>query len=266
MNELEPKDLQEGKANTEHIKISLEKNKKFLPWIIAVLAITCIAVLSVRLGSYQKTQQDMQKQLELYKESTNALTQQVAGLNATKEDLNNQLEELLNVQKTAPVVTRDILEEQVSSLSELVTKKYIYRNASRQESDKTWLWGWTMPLSNVSLLALYDGVITASVDLKEIKFNVNEDSKVITITMPASKIFDHNIPQETINVVEVKNNLFNKVTFNDYNKFISAEKVVMEQKAIEQGLLTDASKEAKTLVEAFIKNIPGADQYKIIFI
>ena len=40
----------------------------------------------------------------------------------------------------------------------------------------------------------------------------------------------------------------------------------MEQKAIEQGLLIDAKKEAKILIEAFIKNIPGADQYKIVFI
>lgn len=267
MNELEPKDLQERKTNTEHIKISLSQhNKKFLPWIFVFIAIACIVVLLIRLNSYRTDQQEMRKQLEVYKKSTNALTQQVAGLNATKENLNNQLEELLNVQETVPVITRDILEEQIGSLSELVTKKYMYRNATRQENDKTWLWGWTMPFSDTSLLAMYDGVITASIDLKEIKFNVNEDSKIITITMPASKIFDHNIPQETINVVEVKNNLFNKITFNDYNKFISAEKVTMEQKAIEQGLLIDAKKEAKILIEAFIKNIPGADQYKIVFI
>lgn len=219
----------------------------------------------VELSNVQEQLTYAEQQVQLYKESTNALTQQVSDLNAIKEDLTNQVEELLNVQETVPVVTRNVLEEQISSLSELVTKKYMYRNASRQESDKTWLWGWTMPFSDTSLLATYDGIITTSIDLKGVKFNVNEATKTITVTIPTSKIFDHNIPQETINVLEVKNNLFNQTTFNDYNKFISAEKNVMEQIAIDQGLLTQADEEAKNVIEAFLKTVPGIDQYKLIF-
>ena len=209
----------------------------------------------VELNNVQEQLTYAEQQVQLYKESTNALTQQVSELNAIKENLTNQVEELLNVQETVPVVTRNVLEEQISSLSELVTKKYMYRNASRQESDKTWLWGWTMPFSD----------ITTSIDLKGVKFNVNEATKTITVTIPTSKIFDHNIPQETINVLEVKNNLFNQTTFNDYNKFISAEKSVMEQIAIDQGLLTQADEEAKNIIEAFLKTVPGIDQYKLVF-
>ena len=219
----------------------------------------------VELNNVQEQLTYAEQQVQLYKESTNALTQQVSELNAIKENLTNQVEELLNVQETVPVVTRNVLEEQISSLSELVTKKYMYRNASRQESDKTWLWGWTMPFSDISLLATYDCVITTSIDLKGVKFNVNEATKTITVTIPTSKIFDHNIPQETINVLEVKNNLFNQTTFNDYNKFISAEKSVMEQIAIDQGLLTQADEEAKNIIEAFLKTVPGIDQYKLVF-
>lgn len=204
-------------------------------------------------------------QVTLLQESTNALTQQVAGLQAVNEDLNNQLENLLNVQETVPVITRNILEEQITSLSELVTKKYMYRNATQKDADKTWLWGWTMPFSDVRLLATYDGTITTSIDLKEIKFNVNQQTKTITVAMPKSKIFDHNIPQETINVLQVKNNLFNSISFNDYNRFISAEKDVMEKTAIDQGLLTEADEEGKRIIEAFIMTLPGIDQYKLIF-
>lgn len=224
-----------------------------------------IATKLAELSNVQEQLTYAEEQLNLYQESTNALTQQVSDLNAINEDLTNQLEELLNVQETVPVITRNVLEEQISSLSELVTQKYMYRNASRQESDKTWLWGWTMPFSDTSLLATYDGVITTSIDLKGVKFNVNELTKTITVTIPSSKIFDHNIPQETINVLEVKNNLFNQTTFNDYNKFISAEKSVMEQIAIDQGLLTQADEEAKNIIEAFLKTVPGIDQYKLVF-
>lgn len=206
-----------------------------------------------------------EQQVTLLKESTNALKEQIAGLNAEKEDLNNQLEELLHIQESVPKITRSELETQISSLSELVTKKFWYRNATQKGSDKTWLWGWTMPFSDISLVATYDGYITTSIDFKEIKVDLNERTKVITITMPKSKIFDHNIPQETINVIQHKDNLFNKVTFNDYNQFIAAEKLVMEEIAIEQGLLTDADKEAQEIIKAFLEKIPGMDAYTLKF-
>lgn len=227
-----------------------------------------ISEMTNQLENYNQVQEQLayaESQVTLYQESTNALTEQVAGLNAINEDLNNQLEELLNVKETVPVITRNELDKQISALSELVTTKYFYRNATQKDDDKTWLWGWTMPFSATSLLATYDGTITASIDLKEVRFSVNQQTKTITVTMPKSKIYDHNIPQETINVLSVKDNLFNKVTFNDYNKFISAEKNVMEQVAIEQGLLTQADEDAKEIIEAFLRTVPGIDAYMIKF-
>ncbi len=206
------------------------------------------------------------EEVKLLKESTNALKEQVASLNTENEDLNNQLEELLHVKETVPVITRELLDNEITSLSELTTKKYWYRNATQQEEAKEWLWGADMPFSDIQSVALYDGYIKAGIDLKDIKFNVNQQAKIITVTMPKSKIFDHNIPQETINVLQVKNNLFNSVSFNDYNRFISSEKTIMEKTAIGQGILTEADEEARRIVKTFIMTLPGIDQYKIIFI
>lgn len=220
------------------------------------------------LGKLTETQEQLansEKEVKLLKESTNALKEQVSSLNTEKEELNSKLEELLKVKETVPVITRELLDEKISTLSELTTKKYWYRNATQREEAKKWLWGADMPFSDIQFIALYDGYIKAGIDLKEVKFNVNQRAKTITITMPKSKIFDHNIPQETINVTQVKNNLFNSVSFNDYNRFISSEKAVMEETAIGQGILTEADEEAKRVIEAFLKNVPGIDQYKLIF-
>lgn len=122
-----------------------------------------------------------------------------------------------------------------------------------------------MPFSDIQFVALYDGYIKAGIDLKKVDFNVNQQRKTITITMPKSQIFDHNIPQETINVLQVKNNFFNSVSFNDYNRFISSEKIEMEKTAIGQGILTEADEEAKRIIEAFLKNVPGVDAYTLKF-
>ena len=208
---------------------------------------------------------DSEQEVRLLKESTNALKEQMSGLNAEKEDLNNKLEDLLKVQQAAPAITREALDEKISSLSELVTKKYWYRNATQKEDAKKWLWGADMPFSNREFVALYDGYITAGIDLKEVKFDVDETTEIITVTLPKSKIFDHNIPQETINVVMAKEGLFNPITFDDYNRFISGEKEVMAETAIGKGLLEEADNEAREILEVFLKTIPGIDRYKIVF-
>jgi hypothetical protein len=218
-----------------------------------------------KLAETQEQLANSEKEVILLKESTNALKEQVAGLNAEKEELKNKLEELLNVKETTPVISRTLLKQEISSLSELVTKKYWYRNATQQDEAKEWLWGTTMPFSDIQFVALYDGYIKAGIDLKKVDFNVNQQRKTITITMPKSQIFDHNIPQETINVLQVKNNFFNSVSFNDYNRFISSEKIEMEKTAIGQGILTEADEEAKRIIEAFLKNVPGVDAYTLKF-
>lgn len=122
-----------------------------------------------------------------------------------------------------------------------------------------------MPFSDIQFVALYDGYIKAGIDLQDVRFNIDQSSKTITITMPKSKILDHNIPQETINVLQVKNNLFNSVSFNDYNRFISAEKSVMAETAVGQGILEEADKEAKMVIESFLENVPGIETYTLKF-
>ena len=78
-----------------------------------------------------------EEQVNLLEESTNALVEQVGKM----EKKVSELEALLNVKDTPPQITKKQLEQQLSSLSELVTAKYFYRNATQQEASKTWLWG-----------------------------------------------------------------------------------------------------------------------------
>ena len=65
--------------------------------------------------------------------------------------------------------------------------------------------------------------------------------------------------------MEVKDGLFNPVTFDDYNQFIAEEREAMGEKAIDRGLITDADNEAELIIKAFLKNIPGIDAYNIEF-
>lgn len=241
--------------------------------IVIGFIIGCTVVIAILIGflchSVQTAQrletekEQMTAQLELQREVAAALEKQQGEQQTAIQNLETELQNLLNIQQADPVITNDQLAEQLDSVRELVTKQYIYTNAARSEGSKTWLWGWTVPFTDTSLLVTYDGVIKASIDLNDVKINVNEAARTVTVTLPASRITGNDIPQESINVLEVKNGLFNKVTFDDYNEFIAEEKKVMEEKAIAMGLLTDADKEARAVIKAFLELLPGMDSYKL---
>ena len=236
----------------EYLPQPYPNRKRVLPWLIVfVLAVTIVS-LTLSLRSYRQTREQMQQQLERQNLIIDSLEQ-------------NQKETAPS--RSIPVITSDTLKRQLNALSELVTQEYIYTNADQRTDDVKWLFGWTRPFSESSLLITYDGTIKAGINMSEVQVEIDEESRTVTVTLPASEIMENIIPQESINVVEVKNGLFNEITFDDYNTFISEQKIVMEQKAIENGILTRADAEARQILETFLTLLPemsGEDAYTLI--
>ena len=214
------------------------KEKSFLrrfwkPILLAAL-ILALVLTAVGLNSSSREAKSLREQVERQNEL-------IAALNDEREAAKDKE---INV-----VVTSDTIEQQLSSIRELVTQEYVYTNAAKKESSESWLWGVERPFSGKSILITYDGVVKAGVDLSKAEITVNEQTRTVTVTLPPSEITENNIPQEAITVVEIKNGLFNDV---------------MEQKAIDQGILTRADKEAAALVRSILSVLPGMDGYTLV--
>lgn len=235
--------------NLEEFDVKNVKRKKPASWVATLVLLVLTVILGMFLYSAHARQQELQAQLEYQAELIEAL--------------HNQQRD--TVEKNEVVtITSETLRNQLNTLSNLVTEEYIYTNADKRESKETWIFGWDRPFSANSLLVTYDGTIKAGIDLSQVQIDVDNDKRTVTVTLPASRVTDNNIPQETINVVEVKDGLFNKVTFDNYNDFIAEQKIVMEERAINQGLLTKADEEARTLIKSFFSVLPGMDSYTLI--
>lgn len=261
MNELESKTAQEAKKETKSktdmerppIAIQLQQKKQLLPWGIALVLVVFVVALFMSLNSNRQVQKQMQEQLERQ--------------NLVIDSLEKKQGKNVDSSKSIPIITSETIKSELGSLQELVTQEYIYTNADKREQDAKWIFGWSRPFSNSSLLLTYDGTIKAGIDIGEIQVDVDEETRTIAVTLPASKITDNNIPQESIAVVEVKDGLFNEVSFDDYNSFISEQKIIMEEKAIERGLLTKADEEARKAIQAFLSLMPGMEgenAYKLV--
>ena len=258
---------QELERDTNAPPTKMKINPYIVIAIVAVAAaiIGAIVLLTFFFNKSQNEKRELQAQLEETElEVKNDAIVALEDRQREQQTMIEKLEELINVKVPDPVITSANINEQLNSVQELATKEYIYTNASRREANKTWLWGWDMPFSDTNLLVTYDGTIKAGINLSKIKPAVDEEKRTITILLPKSEILSHDLPTETIKVLEVKNNLFNEITFDNYNEFIAAEKKVMEQKAIDRGLLTDATNEAKTIIRESLNLLPGMDTYELI--
>ena len=159
-----------------------------------------------------------------------------------------------------PVITSDLLGQQLQTVQELVSVEYHYTNIGKFENQVDF-YGWKVPFTTKRFLVSYDGLIKAGVDLSGATVEVDEVQKSVTITLPESRILSHEIPEDSIQVFDETRNIFNPITIEDYTGFTRDQKAEVEQRAIDEGLLTGASEKAREAVETLAALLPGSGDY-----
>lgn len=144
-----------------------------------------------------------------------------------------------------PEITETLLANRLEDISELAATNYHYTNMGKFE-DQADFYGWKVPLTKKSFIISYDGLIKAGIDLKELQLKISR--KKIIITLPKSKILSHEIKEDSIEIYDETKNIFNPIQIEDYTSFSADQKGKMEQKAAENGLLTEAEEKVKSTI------------------
>ena len=167
---------------------------------------------------------------------------------------------VLTHRDAAPVITSELLGQQLSSIRELSTVEYHYTNMGKFENQVDF-YGWKVPFTTKSFIVAYDGLIKAGVDLSDVEIQVQGEK--ISISLPAPVILSHEIDEESIEVFDQTHNIFNPIEITDYTGFTADQKSALENKAIENGLLTAAAQRAEEAVEGLLSALPGLDGYTV---
>ena len=85
----------------------------------------------------------------------------------------------------------------------------------------------------------------------------------MTVTLPDIRIISHEIPEDSLEVFDESDNLFNHITIEDYTAFTQDQKSAMEQRAVDGGLLDRANQEARTAVDSLLRIMPGLEEYTL---
>lgn len=163
-------------------------------------------------------------------------------------------------QAAEPQITSDLLASRLRSVQELVTVSYYYTNMGRFENQVDF-YGWKVPFTTKSFIVSYDGVIKAGVDLEKLQVSIGDGE--VTVTLPESRIISHEIPEDSLEVFDESDNLFNHITIEDYTAFTRDQKSAMEQRAVDGGLLDRANQEARTAVDSLLRIMPGLEEYTL---
>lgn len=170
---------------------------------------------------------------------------------------------VLTHQESEPVITADLLGQQLRDIQELSTVEYHYTNMGRFENQKDF-YGWKVPFTTKSFIVAYDGVIKAGVDLSEMKIEVS--GKTITVTMPEAKVLSHEMDEESLEVYDETHNIFNPIEIEDYTQFTADQKESIEARALDNGLLTSAAQRAENTVRGLIEALTGMEEYTLTIV
>lgn len=229
--------------------------KKWFPWALAGVLLLVVGLAGWSSLSARTRQKELEAELQLQRETIEALRAQ-----AGQEEDEGLIHEAL------PVITDSLISEQLNALRELVTTEYLYTNSGKYENqNQITIIGKdiNIPFTGKRFIVAYDGRIKAGIDIGKAQIDIDEAARAITITLPKSEIISHETFEDTLVVLDETNNVFNPISIENYNEFVSEQKDSMEKKAIERGLLTNADAEAKLMVQSFLSQIPGIDTYKL---
>ncbi len=149
-----------------------------------------------------------------------------------------------------PKMTTDLINNRLEEAKELTTLKYHYTNMGQFENQNDF-YGWKVPFTTKSFIVSYDGTIHAGVNLE--KAVVGFGNNRIDIQIPNSTILSHEIDEESLKVFLEKDTIFNPIKIEDYNDFAKDQKKVVEDKAIKNGLLTEANEKAEKTIKELLK-------------
>ena len=144
-----------------------------------------------------------------------------------------------------------VLQNKISAMSELAVVTYTYTELGQYESSKEF-YGVKMPFTTNRFLLTYDGVIKAGIDMTEVKVDVDQSVKTVTVTLPQAEILSHEIDEDRVKIYDEKTSIFNAFTIEDYTSFYADQKKTVEKKARDKGLMSEAQTQAENAVRQLL--------------
>lgn len=128
------------------------------------------------------------------------------------------------------------------------------------------LFGVDLPLTHSKYIYSYNVVVKAGFNFEEIDYHEDSDKKIITVELPEPEIMSCDVDPDFFKVYHEDESLFRRISLEENNTALKTLKAQAKKDAEANGLLDNATSNAKTILTAFIGNTYDLNEYKIEFI
>ena len=156
------------------------------------------------------------------------------------------------------VVTIVEIESAMQQVGEITTVAYDYSGIA-VESDCAEFIVWEVGFTRNRIEVEYEGTIRAGYVIDDIHFELDQENKTITVTLPEVQVFSNEITDQEI---EWDDNFFNHIDPDIAADLIDEAKEEELDEAIDNGLYQDAEANAQETIRGVITNLCD---YEVVF-
>ncbi len=144
-------------------------------------------------------------------------------------------------------VTSNGVNQRMEDIGELATQ-VAYVTVVNKDVSQADLFGINIPLTDSQYIFSYDVTVKAGVDFASIDISADEETKVVTVTMPEAKIFSTAIDLDSLEIYDESSNIFNPLKISKINANQQAMAEQGTEKALKMGILEAAQENAEMLL------------------
>ena len=161
-------------------------------------------------------------------------------------------------------ISADVIQDGLKDMGELATEEYYFKEVVSYSSIKQFL-GLNLGVTESSYLAGYEGVIKAGIDFTKVTISKDDDNKIITVTLPRTRILSSEINPDSFELYSEKEGWGNPISVTDYNNSLAELVKKAETSATERGVLEKAGENAQLIIRNFIMTLLGDPSYSVQF-
>lgn len=164
------------------------------------------------------------------------------------------VEDLLNIKFLSNDDNRVSVEQmkvEINEISELASIKYSYENDFVYDGGSLEFFDKKIPFTHKSMTVFYKGTVKLGADMEKADIDLNAAGNKLTVTAPHSTVLSHEIDEDSFQVIDVNNGLFNRVKLEDDTEFRKRQKAAVEKKLRKDGLYEEADSNLKKQLEQY---------------
>ena len=178
---------------------------------------------------------------------------------------------LPKIEDKAEISTHTIIKE-ILPIGEYASLAYHYTSVVKDTSVKD-IKGWTIPFTTKKYIFTFDGRIKLGIEGNLIRVeevlpeNDSAEKPLVRIFLPPIKILSHEVMDDSIEIFEQSQTIFNQIKIADAFHVTAERKHELEEKVMAGTVVREAEISAEQQLGALIRSLPGIKgKYELEFV